>query len=184
MSNKQVTSKLEKIVEMRGAVAHTGRLPENAVLPLALVRDYVRFIEKLAGKLVARVVASRGRGRRELIVTYEVLDLVLSGLSLVAIAFVVLQITTHNRQMHHDFEAIYLQRFWSLTERRWVDLASPRARRLSSADQRLVHDYLTLSNDQVELRRHGRITDRRRGGSGPPGYSGVCFTSNSRAGTE
>lgn len=91
--------------------------------------------------------------------TYEVLDIVLSGLSLVAIAFVVLQITTHNRQMHHDFEAIYLQRFWSLMERRSVDLASPRARRLSSADERLVHDYLTLSNDQVELRRHGRITD-------------------------
>lgn len=58
MSNEQVTSKLEKIVEMRGAVAHTGRLPDKAVLPLALVRDYVRFIEKLAGKLVARVVAS------------------------------------------------------------------------------------------------------------------------------
>lgn len=93
--------------------------------------------------------------------TYEKLDLVLSSISALAIAFVVVQITTHNRQMHHDFEAMYLQRFWSLMERRSLNFAASRGRkRLSRTDLRTVHDYLELSNDQVELRRHGRVTDQ------------------------
>lgn len=55
MSNNQVTAKLDKIVQLRGSVAHTGRLPDDFILKLALVREYVVFVRRLAAKLVAQV---------------------------------------------------------------------------------------------------------------------------------
>lgn len=92
--------------------------------------------------------------------TYESLDLLLSAGSLLAVGFVVVQIATHNRQMHHDFEAMYLQRFWALMERRSPRFDPQNARRLSRADRRFIEDYLALSNDQIELRRLGRVTNQ------------------------
>ncbi len=91
---------------------------------------------------------------------YEVLDVALSALSFATLAFVLVQVVSHSRQMHHDFEAMYLQRFWSIMERRSMHVnfeASPRW--LAGRDRRVIEDYLALSNDQVALRRLGRITD-------------------------
>lgn len=91
---------------------------------------------------------------------YEALDVALSALSLATLAFVLVQVVSHSRQMHHDFEAMYLQRFWSIMERTSMHVdfgVSPRW--LARRDRRVIKDYLELSNDQVALRRLGRITD-------------------------
>ncbi len=55
MSNRQVAAKLNKLVELRGSIAHTGRLPDETPLTLAAVRNYVDFVEKVADKLIPEV---------------------------------------------------------------------------------------------------------------------------------
>lgn len=59
-------------------------------------------------------------------------------------------------QSHMQFEMIYVERFWTLMDQRSKQFRNGKPPRKS--DNHIIQDYLALSNDQVGLRRYGRIT--------------------------
>lgn len=78
-------------------------------------------------------------------------------ITLVAVGLAAVQIRFVNRQMHREFEMQYLLRFWQLMDRR-----SPRLKsggKPTRTDRLLLREYLTLCEDQVQLRGLGRVTD-------------------------
>lgn len=88
----------------------------------------------------------------------EGLTAITSVVTAVAVVFAVQQVVLHNRQTHRDFESMYLQRFWEVDDRKSEALCSPEEFRAINIEAS-HHAYLNLSNDQVSLRRLGRITD-------------------------
>lgn len=68
-----------------------------------------------------------------------------------------LQVGRMNRQMHREFEMQYLQRFWTLMDRRSKGLQL--RGRANSEDQVVLLAYLELSEDQITLRKNGRVTN-------------------------
>ncbi|WFP15562.1 hypothetical protein [Citricoccus muralis] len=80
-----------------------------------------------------------------------------TGMALIAVLAAVSQLRIHNRQLHRELENQYLQRFWGLWDARPEKFK--RTDRIKHAGSVWIRDYLTLSNDQVELRELGRVTD-------------------------
>lgn len=80
-----------------------------------------------------------------------------AGAALMVVFTAVDQLRLHNRQLHRELENQYLQRFWTLWDRRTEKFK--RTGRIKHADEAWIHDYLTLCKDQVELRELGRVTD-------------------------
>lgn len=80
-----------------------------------------------------------------------------AGLALLAVLAAVGQLRLHNRQLHRELESQYLQRFWNVWDARTSKFK--RTGKIRDAGSAWVQDYLTLSNDQVELRQRGRVTD-------------------------
>ena len=62
-----------------------------------------------------------------------------------------------SQQIHRELESQYTQRFWELWDCRPTKFF--RTNRVSSSVRPWVESYLALSNDQVELRERGRVTD-------------------------
>jgi hypothetical protein len=87
----------------------------------------------------------------------EVVTAAVSAIALVAVLFALLQISFLNRQIHRELEAKYLERYWLLMDRRSsrFALGGPPVR----SDRRVIHAYFQLSEDQIALRRLGRVTD-------------------------
>lgn len=88
----------------------------------------------------------------------EAVTAIASLLTAFAVIFAALQVVLHNRQTHRDFESMYLQRFWKVSDLKTeaeISYSDSKARAMDLAK----HVYLELSNDQVSLRELGRITD-------------------------
>jgi hypothetical protein len=78
-------------------------------------------------------------------------------LTALAIIFAAWQLLFHSRQMHREFEHLYVSRYWVLMDQRSADFTiSGRARK---EDRPIVRGYLQLCEDEIDLRRLGRITD-------------------------
>lgn len=88
----------------------------------------------------------------------EGLTALISLATLIAVVLAMIQIRDVNRQMHRELEMQYLLRFWQLMDRRSMRWAIKG--RLASGDQALAMDYLTLCEDQIQLRALGRVTDQ------------------------
>lgn len=88
----------------------------------------------------------------------EAITALASALTALAVIFAALQVVLHNRQTHRDFESLYLQRFWSISDKQNEALEASTSSREASTDS-ANHAYLELSNDQISLRELGRITD-------------------------
>ncbi|UOE42890.1 hypothetical protein [Agromyces larvae] len=91
----------------------------------------------------------------------EVFSVVVQALTALAIVFAAWQLLFHSRQMHRDFELIYVQRYWELMDRRSPGFVTEgRGRR---TDRPLITAYLQLCEDEIDLRRLGRVTDNTWG---------------------
>lgn len=87
----------------------------------------------------------------------EVVTALVSCGALIAVVLAAVQIRHMNQQMHRDFEMQYLTKFWEIMDRR-----SDRFKltgRMSRSDRAVINDYLVLTEDQISLRRLGRVTD-------------------------
>lgn len=87
----------------------------------------------------------------------EALTALLSVFTLVAVILAAIQIRHVNRQMHRELEMQYLLRFWTLMDRRSGRLKAKG--RTSRADRVLLGEYLSLCEDQIQLRELGRVTN-------------------------
>lgn len=88
---------------------------------------------------------------------FELIGLAVSVITAGSIIFAAIQIVSQTRQMHREFEALYVQRYWSLMDRRSVSFE--RGGKVVRADQIVIHQYLQLCEDEIDLRRLGRVTD-------------------------
>jgi hypothetical protein len=77
--------------------------------------------------------------------------------TLVAVLVAARQLVFQSRQMHRDFEALYVQRYWALMDRRSRRFALGGG--LSRDDRITVRNYIQLCEDQIDCRRIGRVTD-------------------------
>lgn len=87
----------------------------------------------------------------------ELFSIIVQALTAMAIVFAAWQLLFHSRQMHRDFELVYVQRYWELMDRRSASLALeglPRRR-----DRTVIRSYLQLCEDEIDLRRLGRVSD-------------------------
>lgn len=84
-----------------------------------------------------------------------------SVVTAVAVIFVVFQLVGDRNSRHREFENLYVQRYWSLTDQLSFDpWSKPTRRSLSERDHGLCRAYLRLCEDEVELRIHGYVTDQ------------------------
>lgn len=81
---------------------------------------------------------------------------VFSVMTLLAAVAAIFQVLFLNRQMHRELELQYLLRFWIVTDRFSTDLRSGGEPTMN--DRFTIRDYLTLSEDQIGLRKSGRVT--------------------------
>lgn len=87
----------------------------------------------------------------------DIWSLVLQIATLVAVGVAAWQLLFHSRQMHREFESLYIARYWELMDRRskrWVLKGQP-----TSMDTTVMRSYLQLCEDEIDCRRIGRITD-------------------------
>lgn len=79
----------------------------------------------------------------------------------VAVVFAVFQVVTARTQRHREFENLYVQRYWQILDRMpdWMYLNQENSEPTPD-ERRLAVVYLRLSEDEVDLRRQGFITDR------------------------
>lgn len=83
--------------------------------------------------------------------------LVLQVATLIAVIVAAWQLLFHSRQMHREFESLYIARYWELMDRRsrgWVSRGH-----IDRDDLVVVKGYLQLCEDEIDCRRIGRITD-------------------------
>lgn len=91
----------------------------------------------------------------------EWVALVVQIVTAVAIVFAVLQFVGGRTQRHREFENLYVKRYWELLDTMSFKLyVNQPMRRLSAGDKRVVHAYLRLCEDELDLRTQGFITDR------------------------
>ena len=86
---------------------------------------------------------------------------IVQTLTALAIVFAAWQLLFHSKQMHRDFELLYVQRYWQLMDRRSPAFALERDP--TDADRLAIRAYLQLCEDEVDLRRLGRVTDNTWG---------------------
>ena len=91
----------------------------------------------------------------------EIIAVIIQFLTLFAIALGAFQLLFHSRQMHRDFETLYVQRYWAVMDERsagWI------ARdKFSKNDLAVARKYLSLCEDEIDLRSLGRVSDNTRG---------------------
>ena len=87
----------------------------------------------------------------------EIFTVVVQAATALAIVFAAWQLLSHSRQMHRDFEMLYVQRYWQLMDRRSARLVNRGIAK--SRDREVIRAYLQLCEDEVDLRRTGRVTD-------------------------
>lgn len=87
----------------------------------------------------------------------DIAGLFVSVVTAGSIIFAVWQIVSQTRQMHREFEALYVQRYWSLMDRRSAGFE--RGLKPGKSDQIVIHQYLQLCEDEIDPRGLGRATD-------------------------
>jgi hypothetical protein len=87
----------------------------------------------------------------------EAVSAVVAALTMLTVIFAVIQVTFLNRQIHRELEALYLQRYWALMDRRSERFANRGIP--DRKDRSVIRAYLELSEDQLGLRSLGRVTD-------------------------
>lgn len=83
-------------------------------------------------------------------------SLVLQIATLLAVVVAAWQLLFHSRQMHRDFEALYVSRYWTLMDQRSEEFALGAP---TTSDQIVILNYLQLCEDEIDCRRIGRVTD-------------------------
>lgn len=91
----------------------------------------------------------------------EGLTAIFSMATLFAVVLAALQIRQVNKQMHREFEMQYLHRFWQLYDAMSDELKMGKG--YTTRDRTLAQDYFTLCEDQIGLRKIGRVTDQTWG---------------------
>lgn len=92
---------------------------------------------------------------------FDWFSLGIQALTALAIVFAALQFVGSQTQRHREFENLYVQRYWDLLDRMSFELyMNESSRLLSGSDKRVVHAYLRLCEDELDLREQGFITDR------------------------
>lgn len=84
-------------------------------------------------------------------------SVIVQSLTALAIIFAALQLLFHSKQMHRDFEMMYVQRYWQVMDRRSDEFefdGKPQA-----SDREVIRGYLQLSEDEIDLRGLGRVSD-------------------------
>lgn len=82
-------------------------------------------------------------------------------LTAVAVVFAVLQVVTARTQRHREFENMYVQRYWEILDRMTDRMyLNHEISRPTPDELRLAVAYLRLSEDELDLRKQGFITDR------------------------
>lgn len=87
----------------------------------------------------------------------DIAGLVISAFTAMSILFAVTQIVAQTRQMHRDFEALYVGRYWTLMDRRSIEFE--RGGKPRKEDRLVIHQYLQLCEDEIDLRSEGRVTN-------------------------
>lgn len=87
----------------------------------------------------------------------DIFAIIVQSLTAAAIIFAAWQLLLHSRQMHREFELIYVQRYWQIMDRRTHSFAL--AQEAEDSDRLVIRSYLQLSEDEADLRSLGRITD-------------------------
>lgn len=87
----------------------------------------------------------------------DIAGLIISALTMLSIVFAVTQIVAQTRQMHRDFEALYVERYWALRDRRSGEFE--RGGKPRKEDSLVIHQYLQLCEDEIDLRGEGRVTN-------------------------
>ncbi|KAM9866718.1 hypothetical protein ACIFOC_00483 [Leucobacter aridicollis] len=67
--------------------------------------------------------------------------------------FVIRQLRLQHKQLHRDLENLYVERYWSIRDR--LDAAEPGTKER----ERAAVAYLSLSEDQCDMRMQDRVTD-------------------------
>jgi hypothetical protein len=78
-----------------------------------------------------------------------------------AIVMAAWQLLFHSRQMHRDFEMLYVERYWRIMDNRSTEWRN--GGDLQPSDRGVVQDYLQLCEDEIDLRKLGRVTDNTWG---------------------
>jgi hypothetical protein len=87
--------------------------------------------------------------------------LILNTVTCLAIFVAIWQLLFHARQMHRDLEMHFVDQYWQIMAKASTEwrmtylLESPK----SPEDKRIVHEYLQLCEDEIDLRANGRVTD-------------------------
>ncbi|MGP5523684.1 hypothetical protein ACTXM3_10360 [Glutamicibacter arilaitensis] len=91
----------------------------------------------------------------------EWVDFSISFFTVVGVILIFFQIVGERSARHREFENMYVQRYWSITER------LPSAFVIGRTDYELdelqtiaMRDYVSLCEDELDLRKRGFITDR------------------------
>jgi hypothetical protein len=87
----------------------------------------------------------------------EAFSIVIQSITAAAIIFAAGQLFFHGRQTHREFEHLYVARYWALMDR--LSLAFAIEGQVCKEDKPVVRGYLQLCEDEIDLRRLGRITD-------------------------
>ncbi len=91
----------------------------------------------------------------------ELFSILIQSFTAIAIVFAAWQLLFHSRQMHREFEHLYVARYWELMDQRSARFSC--GGRPKKSDRRVVRGYLQLCEDQIDLRRLARITDNTWG---------------------
>jgi len=99
---------------------------------------------------------------------WTALGAIATAVTAIAVLFAMLQLRGARQQGHREFEALYVQRFWTIS-----DSFTPNAQtssplnRLRRADIPSALAYLQLCEDEIDMRALGRVTDGTWGFWGP-----------------
>ena len=88
-------------------------------------------------------------------------SLVVQIVTALAIVMGAWQLLFHGRQMHRDFEMLYVERYWHIMDNRSTEWRN--GGELQPSDRGVVQDYLQLCEDEIDLRKLGRVTDNTWG---------------------
>lgn len=87
----------------------------------------------------------------------DIASVVISALTFLTIGVAAIQLIFHSRQMHREFESLYVERYWTLMDRRSPSFAIDRIP--VAADRAVIRAYLQLCEDEIDLRSLGRVSD-------------------------
>lgn len=87
----------------------------------------------------------------------DIAGVIIAALTFLTIGVAAIQLIFHSRQMHREFENLYVARYWELMDRRSRSFVVDRIP--TEKDRPIIRAYLQLSEDEIDLRRLGRVTD-------------------------